>query len=242
MRDAAGQAVVGGRSRERCVLMDVDAQKIPLTWAAAESAGEAGESTLRDGDVVSLRFFYRDATIFAVGMEPEPVQLKVDDDESSSQALVDADTQEAGSCSVASTTTTTGRRQVTLNVSDAYLVLNDVSSIQTQTFGVTAYEGGNLFDCPDPDVCSTGCQTSAVHSTCCQTPQRSETCAGTAWLREWGVHSIGAVTPISWFLPPNTNMTEAIWPVAQQPIPVGKLATQHPSRRGHSVPVSRRRL
>ena len=73
MRDAAGQAVVGGRSRERCVLMDVDAQKIPLTWAAAESASEAGELTLRDGDVVSLRFFYRDATIFAVGMEPEPV-------------------------------------------------------------------------------------------------------------------------------------------------------------------------
>ena len=60
MRDAAGLAVVGGRSRDKCVLLDVDGPKLPLKW---EGVGEP--VTL--GTRVALRIFFRDATVYAVG-------------------------------------------------------------------------------------------------------------------------------------------------------------------------------
>ena len=53
-------AVVGGRSRDKCVLLDVDGPKLPLKW---EGVGEP----VALGTRVTLRIFFRDATIFAVG-------------------------------------------------------------------------------------------------------------------------------------------------------------------------------
>ena len=60
MRDAAGLAVVGGRSRDKCVLLDVDGPKLPLKW---EGVGEP----VALGTRVALRIFFRDATVYAVG-------------------------------------------------------------------------------------------------------------------------------------------------------------------------------
>eukprot|EP01044_Picomonas_judraskeda_P030181 COSAG03_NODE_10750_length_630_cov_1.830508_1_plen_116_part_00 len=45
----------------------------------------------------------------------------------------------------------------TLRVEDAYVSLNGAGSIRSLIFGVTAYEGGSVFDCPEKDVCPVGC-------------------------------------------------------------------------------------
>ena len=62
MRDEAGDSVVGGRTRDRCVLLDVDGPQIPLKWD-----GETGRTPVALGARVTLRVFFRDATIFAIG-------------------------------------------------------------------------------------------------------------------------------------------------------------------------------
>lgn len=62
MRDAAGDAVVGGRTRDKCVLLDVDGAQIPLKWE-----GEEAHAPVAVGTRVTLRVFFRDATIYAVG-------------------------------------------------------------------------------------------------------------------------------------------------------------------------------
>jgi hypothetical protein len=108
--------------------------------------------------------------------------------------------------------------KLSLNVSDAYVILNGVGSIQSQIFGVTSYEGGSEFDCPAAQ-CPTGCP--AAGSVCCHTPQDSEHCSGTQWLREWGVHSVGMPTPLGWFLPAGNlteeNITEYLKPIRGSP-------------------------
>ena len=60
MRDADGRAVVGGRSRGKCVMLDVGAAQLPLKW---EGVGEP----VALGTRVALRIFFRDATVYAVG-------------------------------------------------------------------------------------------------------------------------------------------------------------------------------
>ena len=60
MRDADGRAVVGGRSRDKCVMLDVDDTQLPLKW---ENVSEP----VALGTRVTLRIYFRDATIFAVG-------------------------------------------------------------------------------------------------------------------------------------------------------------------------------
>ena len=60
MRDATGHAVVGGRARNKCVILDMDGPRLPLRWIGVDKAVEVGTR-------VTLRIFFRDATIFAVG-------------------------------------------------------------------------------------------------------------------------------------------------------------------------------
>ena len=64
MRDADGRAVVGGRSRDKCVMLDVDDTQLPLKW---ENVSEP----VALGTRVTLRIYFRDATIFAVGSGEE---------------------------------------------------------------------------------------------------------------------------------------------------------------------------
>ena len=105
----------------------------------------------------------------------------------------------------------------TLRVEDAYVSLNGAGSIRSQIFGVTAYEGGSVFDCPEKDVCPVGCTTSASNSPCCSTPQTSEDCAGTQWLREWGVSSVGAgAGALHCVLPHSVAHTKLIRPRGEQ--------------------------
>ena len=93
MRDAEGHFVVGGRSRDKCVMLDVvravgsmpliallcllhfafvsvaqrsggfhaqDGTQLPLKWAGVSAPVALGTR-------VTLRIYFRDATIFAVG-------------------------------------------------------------------------------------------------------------------------------------------------------------------------------
>ena len=70
MRDADGRAVVGGRSRDKCVMLDVDDTQLPLKW---ENVSEP----VALGTRVTLRIYFRDATIFAVGSGEERCVRKV---------------------------------------------------------------------------------------------------------------------------------------------------------------------
>jgi hypothetical protein len=60
MRDAASGAVVGGRTRGKCVMLDVDGPQLPLKW-------EGVYDPIALGTRVTMRIFFRDATIFAAG-------------------------------------------------------------------------------------------------------------------------------------------------------------------------------
>lgn len=62
MRDAAGDAVLGGRTRDKCVLLDVDGVRVPLKWKH-----EAPRPPVALGTRVTLRVYFRAATVFAIG-------------------------------------------------------------------------------------------------------------------------------------------------------------------------------
>jgi hypothetical protein len=70
---------------------------------------------------------------------------------------------------------------VTLTVTDAVRVVNGKATLADSIFGVTAYEGGDLFD-TGPGL---------------PPPDRTEA-AGAVWLREWGVRSVGFAAPLHW--------------------------------------------
>lgn len=59
--DAATRMVIAGLTRDKCVLMDVDALRAPLVWHGANASALAG------GKQVYLRLFFREATIYAIG-------------------------------------------------------------------------------------------------------------------------------------------------------------------------------
>ena len=71
MRDADGQDVIHGRSRDGCVLLDVDGQKLPLRWSGDTQRNSDSKGSRSNGKAerVTLRIFYRDATIFAAGVD-----------------------------------------------------------------------------------------------------------------------------------------------------------------------------
>ena len=48
-----------GFERDKCVMMNVNGLQIPLQWKSAPAVPE--------GKLVSIRFSFRDATIYAVG-------------------------------------------------------------------------------------------------------------------------------------------------------------------------------
>ena len=58
------EEAVGGRSRDKCVMLDVDDTQLPLKW---ENVSEP----VALGTRVTLRIYFRDATIFAVGSGEE---------------------------------------------------------------------------------------------------------------------------------------------------------------------------
>lgn len=62
MRDAAGESVLGGRSRDRCVMLDVDGSNLPVKWQGVTEPVPVGTR-------VTLRIFWRDGIIFAVGSD-----------------------------------------------------------------------------------------------------------------------------------------------------------------------------
>ena len=57
--------VIKGFEKEACVFMDVNGTRLPLRWS-----GKSGNSEVA-GKQVFLRIFYRDSSIFAVGVEDE---------------------------------------------------------------------------------------------------------------------------------------------------------------------------
>ena len=59
--DAATGEVLPGLTRDKCVLMDADELRAPLEWKGANA------SALASGKQVYVRFFFREATIYAVG-------------------------------------------------------------------------------------------------------------------------------------------------------------------------------
>lgn len=61
LQDASG-ATLPGFERDKCTMVGVDGQKLPLAWAGAPKPPAAG-SMLR------LRFSFRDAVIYAAGSD-----------------------------------------------------------------------------------------------------------------------------------------------------------------------------
>ena len=61
MYDVASGDVLPGLTRDKCVLMDVDDLRKPLEWEGANASALAG------GSKVFVRFFFREATIYALG-------------------------------------------------------------------------------------------------------------------------------------------------------------------------------
>jgi hypothetical protein len=57
-RDDKG-AVIPGFEREQCIFRDVDGVRLPLQWPGQDPKALAGRK-------VALRFYFRDATIYAV--------------------------------------------------------------------------------------------------------------------------------------------------------------------------------
>ena len=57
--DAEGR-VIAGFERSKCTLMNVNSVEVPLAWAGNPAPPSAGT-------VVQLRFYFRDAVIYAVG-------------------------------------------------------------------------------------------------------------------------------------------------------------------------------
>lgn len=71
MHDASG-AVIPGFERSQCAFTNVSG-RLPLRWAANASSSSAVAATGASlaGTRVSLRFYFRDATVFAVGASPK---------------------------------------------------------------------------------------------------------------------------------------------------------------------------
>ena len=59
--DAATRTVIPGLTRDKCVLLDVDDLRAPLEWEGVNA------SKLVGGQQVFVRFFFRSATIYAIG-------------------------------------------------------------------------------------------------------------------------------------------------------------------------------
>jgi hypothetical protein len=60
LQDATTGTVIPGYERGRCTMMNLDSLGIPITW-------EGSPKEPATGAMVRLRFFFRDATIYALG-------------------------------------------------------------------------------------------------------------------------------------------------------------------------------
>ena len=63
-RDAASGRVIAGFEKERCVFLDADGVRLALAWNGTSTAALRGRS-------VALRVYFRDAVVYAVGLEEE---------------------------------------------------------------------------------------------------------------------------------------------------------------------------
>jgi hypothetical protein len=61
--DANNDKPIEGYEHSNCVLIDVDQQQLPLVWNSTSKE----PSQISPGKAVKLRFYFRDATIYAVG-------------------------------------------------------------------------------------------------------------------------------------------------------------------------------
>lgn len=83
LQDAATGDVIPGFEREKCILMDIDSNRIGLQWGSGGGGGGGGDggdghgpasrgasssaaSKAAAGQLVSLRIFFRDATIYSL--------------------------------------------------------------------------------------------------------------------------------------------------------------------------------
>eukprot|EP01052_Picozoa_sp_SAG31_P023827 SAG31_NODE_1988_length_6721_cov_11.339928_9_plen_174_part_00 len=74
LMDAATGLVIPGHEPQRCLMTNVTGLRLPVTWGAMTVAKDAPPSppppppvAVQPGQVVQLRFFFRDATIYAAG-------------------------------------------------------------------------------------------------------------------------------------------------------------------------------
>lgn len=69
LRDAATGDVIPGFEREKCIHMDVDSSRIPLQWAGSAGGDGSSSAGLAPGQLVQLRIFFRDATIYSLSFQ-----------------------------------------------------------------------------------------------------------------------------------------------------------------------------